>query len=69
MFIRPSLVIHVVHRESLVCHEKKKDPIFFYGLSPVLYLHYMSFKHNHSEIHTVYIFSTVTLNHTVVSRD
>lgn len=29
MFIRPALVIHVVHRESLVCHEKKKDPIFF----------------------------------------
>lgn len=69
MFIRPALMVHVVHREVLVRHEKKKGPHFFDGLSPVLYLHYMSFKHNHSEVHTVYIFSTVTLNHTVVSHD
>lgn len=68
MSFRTALVVHIVHRVILVCHEKKMTP-FFNGLSSILYLHKMSFKHNHSEIHTVYIFCIVTLNHIVASHD
>lgn len=69
MSFRPALMVHVVHREFLVRHEKKKDPIFSMVFHP--FFIYIICHSNTITLKFILctIFSTVTLNHTVVSHD